>query len=381
MPELKVSNYRVLYDGMDRGYRASAGTVDLHDGVLSLVFIFASDGKRGEPQHIVRSTNMGKTWSDPVLFGPPLTKPEEQHQSVMLAGRTRAGTLIATGFHIAKGIREDGDESNYYADVAWRPSEAIFGRQPAGTSEMTFVKKPTGTFMGEQFAHFGRLLKSRRIVHSIWGAKNKGENWRSGVLLSDDDGVTYRYRDVAYEPDLAIRAKPEMPAGFNEVTLFECNDGRLVAIIRGREKLGATDKTLHETYFFCCESRDGGETWSRYEQTNLAGTGATLAGLTLPDGSLLQAARVPHPFEGSWVKPADPKLYGLHLSRSRDDGRTWRTQQIIQHEPGGRGFDDYYNCMNGQFITLAPDRWMYCFGHFEHAANRHRILSLELHWS
>lgn len=381
MPDLKIANYRVLYDAMDRGYRASAGTVDLHNGELSLVFIFASDGKRGEPQHIVRSRDMGKTWTDPVLFGPPLTKPEEQHQSVMLSGRTRAGTLIGAGHFIAKGIREDDDAGHYEADVSWRPADLILGRQPAGANAMTYVKVPTGTYLGEQFGHFGRVLKSGRIALSIWGAKNKGENWRSGVLLSDDDGVTYRYRDVAYEPDLAIRAKPAMPAGFNEVTLFECNDGRIVALIRGREKLGATDKTLHETYFFRCESRDGGETWSRYEQTNLAGTGATLAGVTLPDGSLLQAARVPLAFEGSWIKLADPKLYGLHLSRSHDAGKSWRTQEIVQHEPGGRGFDGYYNCMNGQFITLAPDRWMYVFGHFEHAANRHRILSLELHWS
>lgn len=70
------------------------------------------------------------------------------------------------------------------------------------------------------------------------GAIKRGENWRCGVLISDDDGQSWCSQTVGYEPDLAIRDNPQIPAGFNEQTLFYTQDGLIVSIIRGREALG-----------------------------------------------------------------------------------------------------------------------------------------------
>ena len=82
----------------------------------------------------------------------------------------------------------------------------------------------------------GRGLFSRngRIVLAIWGSAGKGENWQCGVLLSAADGKSWRYRQVGYAPDLALRDKPEEPIGYNEQTLFEAQNGTLVSLIRGR---------------------------------------------------------------------------------------------------------------------------------------------------
>jgi hypothetical protein len=198
------------------------------------------------------------------------------------------------------------------------------------------------------------------------------------VLLSDDDGRSWRHRVVGFEPDLAIRAKPHVPAGFNEQTLFELADGSLVSMIRGREHLGATDDKLDESWFFRSVSRDGGETWSKPAPTNLAGTGAATPGLTLPDGSLLMPARMPWRAATLGLKVPDPALYGMVMSRSTDAGATWSTEHILQHDPEGGPFDYYYNAMNGQFVPLAPNRWLYTFGHFDDLRHRDRMLSVEV---
>lgn len=376
MTSVSISDYRVLYDGQANGYRASSGTCDWHDGVLSLTFQYASDGACGAPQHMVRSHDLGRTWTEPVLFGPPVPDLSEQFQVVLYAGRTARGTLLLCGFFIPRGVHEDAANAN--ETLRWRPCEVLVGRQPRERDAIAWTRHPSGTFLGEQYAYPGLHLTGGRIVLSVWGSAGRGQNWQCGVLLSDDDGLTWRYRQVGFEPDPAIRHDPAMPAGFNEQTLFLTGDGELVSLIRGRERLGATDETGEETYFFRSSSRDRGESWSRPEPTNLPGTGAALTGLTLPDGSLLQAARIPYPRARAGFQIAHTDLHGLHLARSFDGGRRWQTEAALQHDPAGRPFDYYYNAMNGQFVPLGPDRWLYAFGHFDYLHKRHLMLGLTL---
>lgn len=379
MTELTISDYRILYDRQADGYRSSSGTCDYHGGILSLTFQYASDGACDAPQYLVQSRDLGRTWTDPVVFGPPVRSIAEQFQVVCYAGRTARGTLILAGFFIPKGVKEDSQDAN--ETLRWRPSEVLIGRQERGQPAIGWTRFPSGSFLGEQYAYPGLFLADGRVVLSIWGSAGQGQNWQCGVLLSDDDGCSWRYRQVGFEPDLAIRHDPLMPAGFNEQTLFECPDGKLVSIIRGREKLGGTDATGEETYFFRSESSDGGEHWRKPEPTNLPGTGAALTGLSLPDGSLLQAARIPYPRARAGFNIPDEKLHGLHLVRSFDLGRTWRTEAAIQHDPLGKPFDYYYNAMNGQFVRLDAKRWLYAFGHFDYLHKLHPMLSLTLSFS
>jgi hypothetical protein len=194
------------------------------------------------------------------------------------------------------------------------------------------------------------------------------------VLLSDDDGRTWRYREVGYEPDLGIRDVPTMPAGFNEQTLFRAHDGKLVSIIRAREKLGRLAASPGDTWFYRSVSPDDGETWTKPQPTNLPGTGATGLGLTLPDGSLLQACRIP--FSRTLYPLPEPDLFGLHIARSFDEGETWETAGLWQRDPEGNAFTNYYNAMNGQFVELGDHRWLYTFGQFAIKEQRHRILCL-----
>ena len=67
-----ISNYRVLFDRQSDGYPASTGSLSLHDGHLTLVFLYASDAARGLPQYRVDSDDLGRTWSEPQAFGTDL---------------------------------------------------------------------------------------------------------------------------------------------------------------------------------------------------------------------------------------------------------------------------------------------------------------------
>ncbi|MCE9590958.1 MAG: glycoside hydrolase [Planctomycetes bacterium] len=376
-----VSNYRVLFDRQrQKGYRASYGSAAYRDGRLTLLFIRASDAVKGESMRLTTSDDLGRTWSAPVGFGPPLPPGfPDAHQTVNLTGVTPRGTLLGCGHYLPRGIREDGNHEHYIEDVAWRPCDALIGRQESSRSEMTWTRFPTGTFMGEQFLEPGIVTRTGRVVLALWGAQSKGDNWGCGVILSDDDGVTWRFRHIGCVRDHLIRNNPAVPAGFNEQTLFEAPDGTLVSLIRGREKLGAADAEGRETYYFRSVSRDGGETWSTPALTNLPGTGASHGGIALPDGSLLFCVRIPHhPETTAWIRPEDPALNGLHIVRSTDHGDTWQTVRFLQQTPEGEGFDNYYNAMNGCFVPLSPNRWMYAFGHFDHKRDRHRMLCFDL---
>ena len=376
---LVIKDYRVFYDGQDEGYNTIGGHFIFKEGG-ELIGVFTG-GKVGDYEtdkkpFLIRSNDTGKTWSKPELFAQSvLINPKESEKGglgMSISGPTLKGTLLAIG----NQLREGKEGSGKVADPQWRDNTLIIGRKENNAQKWAYNFYPSGTFLGEQFVGGGLQLPDGRLIFTIWGAKNKGENWRCGVLISDDDGISWKYRDVAYESDLNIRDKTDVSAGFNEQTVFLTKEGKLISIIRGRDKLGRLKDSPKDTWFFRSESTDEGESWSEYKLTNLAGTGATSIGLTLPDGSLLQACRIPYSRKMYQLK--EPDLYGLHFTRSFDEGKTWKTEQLLQRAPGGKPFTNYYNAMNGQFLKLNDKEWLYIFGQFDSKEKVFRIVSCKI---
>lgn len=363
----------VFFDQQAQGFASSSCHTVRWKGKLIHVFQKASDASAGLRPSVAESSDGGKTWSEAAPWMPKLfTGGPQEFLALAPFGPTRRGTLLAVGFHTRKAIRE----GNYRQDVRWRPGELLIGRMPPGGTEFAIKTYPTGTFLGEAFAAPGLILSSGRIVGTLWGARTEGENWQAGVLLSDDDGATWRYRVVGPPAAIEMRDRPDMPVGFNEQTLFELPGGKLVSLLRAREKLGRIPESPRDTWFFRSESRDGGESWSTPEPTNLAGTGAPSSGITLPDGSLVTAARIP--YSRTLYPLPDPAAFGLHLARSTDQGRTWQTLRLLQKSPEGKAFDNYYNAMNGHFLRTGKNEWLYCFGEFRHKENIHRTLAVRV---
>lgn len=372
---IEIKDYRVFYDGQDQGYNTISGSFVNMGNEIRGVFTGGTYGDMttGKRPFLIISKDMGKTWSEPELFGQDLLiNPDEWEKEALrlgIYGPTKDGTLLCAGDQFTEGDEGTGA----LKDPQWRNHTLNIGRMEKSSGQWSFNRYPSGTFLGEQFMAGGVQLKNGRLVYTIWGAKNKGENWRCGVMISDDDGISWKYRDVAYESDPGIRDRPDVMAGFNEQSLFLTPKGKLISIIRGREKLGRVTDSPRDTWFFRCESNDDGETWSEYELTNIAGTGAAGVGLTLPDGSLLHACRVP--YSRSMYQLPEPDFFGLHFARSFDEGKTWQTEKIIQRDPEGQPFKNYYNAMNGEFLQINDNEWLYIFGQFDRENEIYRILS------
>ncbi|MBK9170913.1 MAG: exo-alpha-sialidase [Bryobacterales bacterium] len=374
---VEIDEYGVLFDRQAEGFPASAASAVRVNGKLWMSFMRASDAAAGLLPSSAESPDWGRTWTDPQPLGRELPEDmwrDASGQFLGLApfGPTARGTLITVGFHTRKPVRD----GSYREDVRWRPGSCLIGRREKGEERFDYTVHPSGTFLGEQFAAPGVVMRTGRLVLQVWGAAAQGENWQCGVLLSDNDGKLWRYRQVGPPAPVEMRDDPDMPVGFNEQTLHHAPDGRLVSIIRARAKLGRLEQSPRDTWFYRSESRDGGETWSRPQPTNLAGTGAPSSGIYLPDGSLLMAARIP--YARDLYRLEDPEAYGLHIARSMDAGLTWQTVRMIQQDPGGRPFNNYYNAMNGVFVRTGGAEWRYVFGEFRHQENIHRVLSLRL---
>lgn len=337
------------------------------------------DDEAGGVTYATRSADNGRTWARPDWFGlelrPALVKePAREFLWLALAGPTRSKTVLSVGYHLARGA-PTGDRAAYDEAERWRPGTALIGRQESGRGPFAYQQFTAGTFLGEQFIAPGIVTARGRVVLTIWGAKQKGENWRAGVLLSDDDGRNWRYREVGYQPELAIRNDPKTPAGFNEQTLFESSPGRLISIMRGREGLGRVPESPKDTFYLRSESLDAGETWSTPLPVNMAGTGAPSTGLTLRDGSLLTASRVP--YSRTLYTLPEKDLFGLIFFRSFDHGKSWQVERVVQHDPEGRPFDNHYNAMNGQFIHLSGGDYLYAFAQFGVKSKVYRVLAIK----
>jgi hypothetical protein len=242
--KVHFSDYRVLFDRNSAGYPASSGSFVYRDGKLSMVFQKASDGDSGLQASLTESLDLGKTWTQPVPFGPAVVDAKTAFQACHFSGVSAKGTLIISGFFSPSGIQTSGEGIN------WRPNTALIGCQPRRDREVEWTRYESGTFLGEQFVERGVVTRNGRIVLAIWGSAKKGDNWQCGVLLSDDDGKTWRYRQVGYASDLALRDRAAEPVGYNEQTLFEAHDGMLVSMIRGRQKLAQlTDGRPRENVF------------------------------------------------------------------------------------------------------------------------------------
>ncbi|MFN0168057.1 MAG: sialidase family protein [Bryobacteraceae bacterium] len=375
--KIAINGYRVFYDAQPQGLRTTGASLVIQGNTIDLAFAdFLEDDEAGAKSNFTRSTDLGKTWSKPEIFGTEILRkigqsPEKEASFIGLFGPTRMGTALAVGYHVAKGAQKE----TYNEDLRFRASSLIVGRREQGKSAFVYQAYPPGAFLGEQFGAGGAVLSNGRILLTLWGAARSGENWQCGVLISDDDGRTWRYRTVGYDRNPAIRNDPKTPAGFNEQTLFEAKDGSVVSIIRGREGLGRVPKSPKDTWYFVSVSKDRGETWSHPVPTSLAGTGAPATGLTLPDGSLLEASRIP--YSRDLLKLQDPSAFGLHVARSADGGKTWRTEWLKQADPEGRPFENYYNAMNGQFLPLGGNRWLYLFPQFSVKRKIHRMLAVD----
>ena len=93
---LRFSNYRVLFDRVRQGYPTCGASFLYRKGTLEFIFLRPIEDGRGQETFLTRSDDLGKTWSDPVSFGPPVGNPKKLYQNASLVGVTASGTSLVT---------------------------------------------------------------------------------------------------------------------------------------------------------------------------------------------------------------------------------------------------------------------------------------------
>ena len=211
-----------------------------------------------------------------------------------------------------------------------------------------------------EFHSYGKLieLKSGKLLCPVWKQNNIHESHLSAVYKSCDEGRTWETPSTMF-----YKKAPEGSWGFNETSIIELPDGRVLAV--GRNDLPVEDETpteytyagrsdrtdKHACYFYRSISEDEGETWSEPERTNIWGQSPSLH-LTQSGRLILGYRNFPNSLTGQ-------KGYGVAVSWSEDEGLTWQGQLLLEDPKGYKykstheaGYPAFENLKDGKIVVL-----------------------------
>lgn len=242
------------------------------------------DLPRGGAIYGLRSSDDGKTWSDPILV---VDSPEDDRDPhvTQLANGDLLASFFDSVYYTEDGKRKRRAETYVVRSTdggdTWGDPEVVTTpyQDKAGIGRRIFVSGPVAQLEG---AH---------VVLPIYYEQVAG-HYVTSVIHSDDFGRTWtRASEVDREASLAFSY------GFCEASITRVSDGRLIILMR---------PGMHQAY-----SSDEGRTWT--EATQLPHRGDAPTVMMTSENVLLAAHR--HP--------------GTAVTISDDDGATWgRPNQI-----------------------------------------------------
>ncbi len=284
--------------------KGEGDVIELTDGRLLLVSMeFSGDGSDFAQTRLVaqQSADGGITWSghlvvtetapgDVNVYSPNLVRATDGG-ILLLFMRQHSATPSITTQHVWKSA----DEGASFAPL----TEFAIGKD-YGLCNAVVKRTDSGRL----------LLPVCPVVES--GDSGYSHTYAAAVLLSDDDGLSWR--EAGNRACLPMR-------GAMEPHVEQTRDGRVLMVMRNQ--LGS---------LFVSESADDGESWSKPQTTGLR-TPESCPELTrIPaTGDLLMI------WNNSPYDPAFRSHYGkrspLTAAVSRDEGRTWEHIRDIEDDP------------------------------------------------
>jgi len=311
------------------------------DGELLIVF----SGDRDEhvcpwgKVQLVRSTDEGKTWTDPVsICNTPL---DDRDAGII---ETQKGTLVVNWFtslafeSYGKRLADRGNPRAqqwlYHAEKLTKATRAEWlgywtrRSEDGGKTWLDPVRHAATTPHGPAELKDGRLLMVGR-------RSNKGRI-ELVVEQSTDDARSWQALAI-------IKQDPkDDPKQYYEPHLVEAADGTLIAMFRFHYHPGGKGgRDLKGCYLRQAESHDGGKTWTTAHPIPLLGYPPHL--IRLRDDRLLCV----------WGRRTPP--YGEYACLSNDNGKTWDVDNQIRLASamnGDLGYPASTELPDGRILTV-----------------------------
>lgn len=265
-----------------------AGTAECPDAVVAsngdIIVAFSNHGDvlPGNDALFVRSTDGGKTWSEPYLV---------MHPSDRVEHGTMVGGLVTLDGGDILGFRIDViTPGGKLGPVRRGTIEVVRSKDGGNTFDVvTQLKSPAGHLA----AGYGPMTK---LADGTLLLSGYIEGTGNGYWESKDGGATWSdYKPVWKDPPPDVKER----LWFNETAYEVLEDGTIYSI--GRNDVN--------DIMYSIVSKDNGKTWSEPKPTNIIGGSPALH--RLKSGALLLAHR-------------DGGRPGVSISMSVDGGENWR---------------------------------------------------------
>jgi hypothetical protein len=350
----------VVYQGKEPAL--FPGLTRAANGNLLVSFCTTFDCQKGGRAYLLRSSDDGRTWPDAAVLLQSRNSDGAINLSVGMT-RLRDGTIL----YPCCDARITRKWDQHDADLIILQSKDHGNTWTDGT--------PVRVGMKEPFAYGGIIeLKNGEVLCPIWGKRTSAEPWRSGVVRSRDGGITWRdYSTIAYDASASSVSPASSPApkslpcpprdqrepefhcaGFNETSLLELPDGRVLAILRQQGVHGGRRE------LYRCISSDHGRTWSFPTRLNVWGTSPSLH--LHPNGAIIVGYR------NHLGNPQGLETPGVGVSVSHDAGETWGEHFMLEDPKGYRHLQEF-EAGYPAFLTMRDGSIMVVFYSFDPSRN------------
>ena len=330
--EIKTEDLAVYERGGGYGYRIPALVTAKNGDLLAFCERRFGISDHAKNDIIVRrSSNGGKSWSPIEIIhdagGDSLNDPSaivlDNGGIVLMYQRFPEGYHTISRHHMTMAERGYGGPKNTQtlmrrsSDHGKTWSEPIDVTRSVRRPEAVNIASPGRGIQLASGAHRGRLLFPVYENHSTTSERL----WNTSVLISDDEGVTWRMSEMVPPDDLG---------GYgNENQIVELKDGAV--LMSSRNQAGNKQRRL-------TVSRDGGESWEPYRLAADLATPQCMASV-IRKGDLLVHSL---PNSGSRKNGA--------ILVSKDEGQTWERVHTIT--PSGFAYSSLTQLPDGSIACL-----------------------------
>jgi hypothetical protein len=279
-------------------------------GDLIVLWNTRGDGMPGQATQFARSSDGGRTWSEPYLTiqsDQPLTGSGSCLYHLP-EGHGTAGSMLLYTLELVWPGEPDQARPDYEGLAAGRLFDSFYSFSQDSGQTFSERKRLSDPVKRDDFAQGPIVTLPNGDLLWPWGYW--GSEPLNGFRRSTDGGLTW---------NPVVRAWQDPPPGhdtpvaFNETAAAVCNDGTLVAIARV--------DTLRDKKLWQITSSDNGQTWTTPRPIEIAGGSPAL--YCTPQGQL-------------WLAYRDAGLGpGLGLAVSDDQGETWRFLYHLKDPKGG----------------------------------------------